>query len=159
MLEEVIGSGHKVLIFSAFVKCLNLVAEEIEKRDWQYAILTGSTTDREKVIEHFQQNKNCSLFLISLKAGGVGLNLTEADYVFILDPWWNLAAEYQAISRAHRIGQKNAVFVYRFITVGTLEEKILKIQQRKLKLTESVMNPAALTDKLDEAEMWEVLEE
>ena len=91
----------------------------------------GSTQNRESVIKDFQEDENCKIFLISIKAGGVGLNLTQADYVFILDPWWNPAVEDQAISRAHRIGQKNNVTVYRFISENTIEEKIQMLQQRK----------------------------
>ena len=145
MLGEVIASGHKVLVFSSFVKYLKMVAEETMVRGWKYAMLTGLTADRE-----------CRIFLISVKAGGVGLNLTEADYVFILDPWWNVAAENQAVSRAHRIGQKRAVFVYRFITAGTLEEKILAIQERKQRLADSVIT-AATSIPLTDEELLEVL--
>lgn len=149
MLGEVIESGHKVLVFSSFVKYLVMVADEVERRGWAYAMLTGATSDREQEIRRFSSNPECRLFLISLKAGGVGLNLTEADYVFILDPWWNLAAEKQAVGRAHRMGQKRAVFVYRFITEGTLEEKILAIQQRKQRLADAVIGnetPVPLND-------------
>ena len=122
-------------------------------RGWKYAMLTGLTADREQTIRHFQADPECR---ISLKAGGVGLNLTEADYVFILDPWWNVAAENQAVSRAHRIGQKRAVFVYRFITAGTLEEKILAIQERKQRLADSVIT-AATSIPLTDEELLEVL--
>lgn len=156
MLGEVIDAGHKVLVFSSFVKYLNLVAEEVERRGWKYAMLTGATADREQEIRRFASDKACKLFLISLKAGGVGLNLTEADYVFILDPWWNLAAENQAVGRAHRMGQKQAVFVYRFITAGTLEEKILLIQQRKQRLADAVVGvPAGVP--LNDEELLEAL--
>lgn len=149
MLGEVIGAGHKVLVFSSFVKYLMMVAEEVRKQGWEYALLTGGTTEREQEIRRFSSDPGCRIFLISLKAGGVGLNLTQADYVFLLDPWWNLAAERQAVSRAHRMGQKQAVFVYRFITAGTLEEKILTIQQRKQQLAEAVITsaPLPLTDE------------
>ena len=156
MLGEVIASGHKVLVFSSFVKYLKMVAEETMVRGWKYAMLTGLTADREQTIRHFQADPECRIFLISLKAGGVGLNLTEADYVFILDPWWNVAAENQAVSRAHRIGQKRAVFVYRFITAGTLEEKILAIQERKQRLADSVIT-AATSIPLTDDELLDVL--
>lgn len=156
MLAEVIGAGHKVLVFSSFVKYLDLVAEEVERRGWKYTMLTGTTTDREREIRRFASDEACQLFLISLKAGGVGLNLTEADYVFILDPWWNLAAENQAVGRAHRMGQKQAVFVYRFITAGTLEEKILAIQQRKQRLADAVVGVSAAVPMNDE-ELLEAL--
>jgi len=131
---------HKVLIFSSFVKHLDLVARYLEEEDMNYALLTGETRNREEVIRKFQEEEDCSYFLISLKAGGVGLNLTAADYVFILDPWWNPASEMQAISRAHRIGQSKHVFVYRFISRNTLEEKILKLQAKKSDLADAFIN-------------------
>jgi len=130
-LETLLAENHKVLIFSSFVRHLKLVEEFCIDSGYRYAMLTGATTHREKVINSFKKDKDTQLFLISLKAGGVGLNLTEADYVFILDPWWNPAAEMQALNRAHRIGQDKNVFVYRFITKDTVEEKIVLLQQRK----------------------------
>lgn len=157
MLGEVIGSGHKVLVFSSFVKYLKMVAGEAEGKGWKYAMLTGGTSDREQEIERFSSDEAYRIFLISLKAGGVGLNLTEADYVFILDPWWNLSAENQAVSRAHRMGQKKAVFVYRFITAGTLEEKILRLQQRKQQLADAVITTTT-TVPLSDEEIMEALE-
>lgn len=138
-LEELRGTAHKVLLFSEYVSFLNLIAKEMEKRHWRYDILTGETRNREQIINHFSTSADTQFFLVSLKAGGVGLNLTCADYVFILDPWWNKSAEEQAISRAHRIGQKHSVFVYRFITKDTLEEKILQLQEYKTSLIETVM--------------------
>ncbi|WP_085537215.1 DEAD/DEAH box helicase [Massilibacteroides vaginae] len=135
--ETLLSEGHKVLIFSSFVTHLELLAKEFDQRGWKYALLTGATIDREKEINRFTQTKSVSAFLISLKAGGVGLNLTEADYVFILDPWWNPAAETQAESRAHRIGQGKQVFVYRFISDHTIEEKIRSLQERKSTLAET----------------------
>ena len=130
------SEGHKVLIFSSFVAHLNLIAAEFDKRGWRYAMLTGSTLEREKEIQLFNENEDVSAFFISLKAGGVGLNLTEADYVFIIDPWWNPAAEMQAESRAHRIGQNKQVFVFRFISADTIEEKIRVLQERKSSLAD-----------------------
>lgn len=138
-LETLYETDHKVLIFSEYVSLLQLVAEEMKKRNWTYEMLTGETGNREAVINRFSNTASCHFFLISLKAGGVGLNLTSADYVFMLDPWWNRAAEEQAISRAHRIGQQRSVFVYRFISCGTLEEDILNLQDRKHSLIESVL--------------------
>lgn len=138
-LEELHGTDHKVLIFSEYVGYLKLVVAALEARKWKFAMLTGSTSNRQEVIDRFQTDKNCQYFLISLKAGGVGLNLTEADYVFILDPWWNTAAEEQAVSRAHRMGQRHSVFVYRFITTGTVEEQVLQVQGDKKSLVEAVM--------------------
>lgn len=139
MLENIIKKTHKVLIFSQFVKHLNLLRKEIEQRQIPYAYLDGSTRNRQQEINRFQQNANVPLFLISLKAGGLGLNLTAAEYVFILDPWWNPATEAQAIDRAYRIGQQNKVFIYKFITQNTVEEKILALQENKRKLAETLI--------------------
>ena len=138
-LEQLRGTRHKVLIFSEYVTLLDNVANKMKERDWKYEMLTGKTQRREQVIARFQQTADCQFFLISLKAGGVGLNLTAADYVLLLDPWWNLAAEEQAIARAHRIGQHHPVFVYRYVSENTLEEQILSLQQRKQTLIDSVM--------------------
>ena len=131
------SEGHKVLIFSSFVKHLELLAEAFQERGWKYALLTGSTSNRSSEIAHFTDQKDVQAFLISLKAGGVGLNLTQADYVFIIDPWWNPAAESQAIARAHRIGQDKQVIAYRFITQNSIEEKILHLQDEKRRLAET----------------------
>ena len=131
------SEGHKVLIFSSFVRHLEVLAEAFHERGWKYALLTGSTNNRPSEIAHFTDQKDVQAFLISLKAGGVGLNLTQADYVFIIDPWWNPAAESQAIARAHRIGQDKQVIAYRFITQNSIEEKILHLQDEKRKLAET----------------------
>ena len=140
MLRILVAENHKILVFSSFVKHLNLLIREFEKEGWNYSLLTGKTTDRKTVIDEFQNDPNKNIFLISLKAGGVGLNLTAADYIFISDPWWNPAAEMQAISRAHRIGQDKKVFVYRFISENTVEEKIQKLQGKKLALAGEFVN-------------------
>ena len=138
-LEALYGTNHKVLLFSEYVSFLTLIAKDFKRRGWKYEMLTGETQNREQVIQRFNQNQDCQFFLVSLKAGGVGLNLTSADYVFLLNPWWNKAAEEQAISRAHRIGQRRSVFVYRFVSGQTLEEKILKLQDYKETLIDTVM--------------------
>jgi SNF2 family DNA or RNA helicase len=130
-LDNVLSRGHKVLIFSQFVKQLDIYRNYFHKKKIQYAYLDGSTRNREEVVNGFRNNGDIKLFLISIKAGGVGLNLIEADYVFILDPWWNPAVEQQAIDRSHRIGQTKNVFIYKFITKDSVEEKILALQQRK----------------------------
>jgi SNF2 family DNA or RNA helicase len=135
MLENAIAEGHKVLVFSQYVKHLTLVRQYLKSNKIDFAYLDGSSTDRKDQVERFNKDTNLKVFLISIKAGGLGLNLTEADYVFILDPWWNPAVEAQAVDRAHRIGQKKKVFTYKFITRNSVEEKILTLQQRKLKLT------------------------
>jgi hypothetical protein len=139
-LEEVTSEGHKVLVFSQFTSMLKLVQADLKKRKMPFEYLDGSTQDRKSCVARFQNDKRCNLFLISLKAGGHGLNLTAADYVYILDPWWNPAAESQAIDRAHRMGQKKQVFAYRMITQGTVEEKILELQKTKRELAESIIS-------------------
>jgi SNF2 family DNA or RNA helicase len=135
-MESVISEGHKILVFSSFVKHLALYAGELRKKRIRFAMLTGASTKREKIVNSFQKDPENKIFLISLKAGGVGLNLTAADYVFILDPWWNPASEMQALNRAHRIGQYNSVFVYRYITSNSIEEKIVRLQEKKSKLAD-----------------------
>jgi len=138
-LENVLSRGHKVLVFSQFVKHLDIYRKYFTAEKTPYAYLDGATAKRGEVVKEFQSNKDIKLFLISIKAGGVGLNLTEADYVFILDPWWNPAVEQQAIDRTHRIGQNKNVFIYKFITKDTVEEKILALQNRKRKVAESLI--------------------
>ncbi len=135
-LETLLSAGHKVLIFSSFVKHLNLFSTYFEQHHIGYSILIGETGDRAKVVKEFQTDEHRKVFLISTKAGGVGLNLTQASYVFLLEPWWNPAVENQAISRAHRIGQTKHVICYRFISLGTIEEKIIRLQQKKSTLAE-----------------------
>jgi non-specific serine/threonine protein kinase len=131
MLDEIIQEGHKVLVFSQFVRFLLLAKRMVENKNWRYEYLDGSSKNRENIIQNFQENPEVKIFLISLKAGGLGLNLTAADYVIHLDPWWNPAVEQQATDRAHRIGQKNRVFVYKYIVKNSVEEKILKLQEQK----------------------------
>jgi SNF2 family DNA or RNA helicase len=116
-----------------------LYADYLKEKNIDFAYLDGSTKERQKEVDKFQQAEGKRIFLISLKAGGLGLNLTEADYVFLLDPWWNPAIEAQAIDRAYRIGQKNNVFTYKFITKNTVEEKILMLQQNKLRLAQELI--------------------
>ncbi|MCB0305808.1 MAG: DEAD/DEAH box helicase, partial [Calditrichaeota bacterium] len=139
MLEDLVSKGHKILIFSQFVRFLNLVRKVFEKNDWKYEYLDGKVRDRAERIHNFQDNPGINAFLISLKAGGLGLNLTAADYVIHLDPWWNPAVEQQATDRAHRIGQDKRVFVYKYIVKNTVEEKILKLQQQKRELSEEMI--------------------
>ncbi|NBB22333.1 ATP-dependent helicase [Runella sp. CRIBMP] len=133
-LEELLAGDHKVLIFSQFIRHLTILRRYLDPRGIRYAYLDGSTSDRQAQVELFQENDEIKIFLISLRAGGLGLNLTAADYVFILDPWWNPAIEAQAIDRAHRIGQQRTVFTYKFITKNSVEEKILDLQRSKQKL-------------------------
>ena len=140
MLEEIISEGHRVLLFSQFVDMLDIVKEWLIKEDIKHEYLTGSTKDRQEVVERFNSDPTIPIFLISLKAGGTGLNLTGADYVIHYDPWWNPAVEDQATDRAYRIGQTKKVFVYRMITKGTVEEKIQKLKSRKRDLVDSVIS-------------------
>ncbi len=139
-LETAISEDHKILVFSQFVKHLTLLRQYLDRKKIRYAYLDGSTKDRQGEVETFQTDPTLKLFLISLKAGGVGLNLTAADYVFILDPWWNPAVEAQAIDRAHRIGQEQTVFTYKFITTNSVEEKILALQQSKRQLADELIS-------------------
>lgn len=139
MLHNALGKNHNILVFSQFVKHLKIISNHLEEEKIPFAYLDGSIKDRQREVEKFQNNPHINIFLISLKAGGLGLNLTKADYVFLLDPWWNPAAEAQAIDRAHRIGQKNKVFTYKFISKDTLEEKILQLQEAKKKLANELI--------------------
>jgi len=138
-LDNVLKGGHKVLVFSQFVKHLDIFKKHFEAEHIPFAYLDGATRNRGEIVSEFQQNTELKVFLISIKAGGVGLNLTQADYVFILDPWWNPAVEQQAIDRTHRIGQDKKVFIYKFIAKDTVEEKILALQNRKKSLANSLI--------------------
>jgi SNF2 family DNA or RNA helicase len=141
------------------VKHLKIVKEELESRNINFAYLDGSTRDRREPVDTFQTNPDVKVFLISLKAGGTGLNLTAADYVFILDPWWNPAIEAQAIDRAHRIGQDKTVFIYKFITRETVEEKILTLQQGKRKLMQDlIITEESFVKSLSAKDITEILE-
>lgn len=139
MLKTISKEGNKVLIFSQFVKHLDLFRDHFNKKNIPFAYLDGATKDRASAVQEFKNNDDIKIFLISIKAGGVGLNLTEADYVFILDPWWNPAVEQQAIDRSHRIGQQKNVFIYKFISKDTVEEKIVALQNRKKSIATSLV--------------------
>jgi superfamily II DNA or RNA helicase len=138
-IEELVAEGHKALIFSQFTSMLSIAKEHLDKMGINYVYLDGQTRHRKKVIEQFQDDPEVGVFLISLKAGGLGLNLTAADYVFLLDPWWNPAVEAQAIDRSHRVGQTKPVFAYRMICRGTIEEKIASLQSQKKKLADAIL--------------------
>jgi hypothetical protein len=138
-LAEVLDEGHKALVFSQFTSLLALVRRDLDRDGVVYEYLDGRTRDRAARVQRFQGDPDCRLFLISLKAGGTGLNLTAADYVFLLDPWWNPAVETQAMDRAHRIGQERPVIAYRLIAKDTVEEKILELQATKRDLAEAVL--------------------
>lgn len=139
-LKEVVDEGHKVLVFSQFTSFLKIVKQELVKENIAFHYLDGRTRKRQELVESFQNSPDIKVFLISLKAGGVGLNLTSADYVFILDPWWNPAVEAQAIDRAHRIGQTKKVFAYRLICKDTVEEKVMELQKNKKELVKSIIS-------------------
>ncbi|MBN2766817.1 MAG: DEAD/DEAH box helicase [Paludibacteraceae bacterium] len=159
MMTEVIDQGDKVLIFSSFVEHLKLYRKFLDAQNIKYAYLDGATKDRKEQVDKFQNNDDIQVFLLSLKAGGTGLNLTKASYVFLLDPWWNPAAEAQAYDRAHRIGQQNKVFVYKFISRNSIEEKILRLQEEKLKLSESMLgSDNELLKQLDINEVMKLIE-
>ena len=138
-LAEVMDGGHKALVFSQFTSFLGILREHLDREGVRYEYLDGKTTKRQQHIERFQGDPDCKLFLISLKAGGLGLNLTAAEYVFLLDPWWNPAVEAQAIDRTHRIGQSRPVFAYRLIARDTVEEKVLELQKSKRALAEAII--------------------
>jgi len=141
MLPELIEDGRRILLFSQFTTMLDLIAAELERARIDFVMLRGDTRDRRTPVERFQREE-VPLFLISLKAGGVGLNLTAADTVIHYDPWWNPAAEDQATDRAHRIGQTKPVFVYKLIAAGSIEERILSLQERKAQLAAGVLDEA-----------------
>lgn len=138
-LQELISEGHKALVFSQFTSMLSILREHLDRQGIVYEYLDGKTRDRKARVEHFQDDPACPVFLISLKAGGLGLNLTAADYVFLLDPWWNPAVEAQAIDRAHRVGQTRTVFAYRLICRDTVEEKIAELQKQKRELADAIL--------------------
>lgn len=156
-MENVISGNHKILVFSSFVRHLELYAEVLSKKRVRFSLLTGSTTNREKTVNSFQKDPSNKIFLISLKAGGVGLNLTAADYVFVLDPWWNPAAEMQALNRAHRIGQDKSVFVYRYISSDSIEQKIVKLQERKSKLADTFIHSNNPLKDIDLTNILEII--
>src|SRR5204863_972287 len=139
LVDSLIAEGQKVLLFSQFVQMLQLLEEECRQREIRTHVLTGQTKDRQQVVNTFQNDPNASVFLLSLRAAGTGLNLTTASYVVLYDPWWNPAVEAQAIDRSHRIGQTRTVNAYRLIAPGTVEEKIWDLQQRKAQTISDVL--------------------
>ena len=158
LLEEAIDGGHRVLLFSQFVSMLRLIRASMDEAGIKYGYLDGQTKDREKAVDDFQQSENLPLFLISLKAGGAGLNLSAADTVIHFDPWWNPAVEAQATDRAHRIGQTRVVTAYKLIARGTVEEKILRLQQKKREMIQStVESEEPVMSGLSMAEITELL--
>jgi superfamily II DNA or RNA helicase len=159
ILEPLLEEGHKVLVFSQFVRCLDLLEAEMAARGIAYHVLTGQTRKREEVVEGFQGDERPCVFLVSLKAGGTGLNLTAASYVVLFDPWWNPAVEAQAIDRTHRIGQTRTVIAYRLLTRGTLEEKIWELQQRKAALARDILGEDGFARALTRSDLEYLLAE
>jgi SNF2 family DNA or RNA helicase len=160
MAETALAEGHKVLLFSQFVSQLTIYREWMEKQKIDYCYLDGSMTNeaRQKMVNRFQEGE-VPFFLISLKAGGFGLNLTKADYVFMIDPWWNPAVERQAIDRAHRIGQTQNVFIYKFITKDSIEEKILALQEKKKLLADNIIETdESIIKQIDAEEILDLLQ-
>jgi SNF2 family DNA or RNA helicase len=156
MLLELISEGRRILLFSQFTSMLKLIEDELARHKIDYVKLTGQTHDRAAPIERFQAG-NTPLFLISLKAGGTGLNLTAADTVIHYDPWWNPAVERQATDRAYRIGQDKPVFVYKLLTEGTVEQKIAELQTRKQRLSNAMLETDQQSDSLLTSEDLEAL--
>lgn len=138
-IQEVIGENQKVLIYSQFTSMLKIIEKTVRQNGWKYVYLDGSTKNREQTVRQFQEDPSTQIFLISLKAGGVGLNLTAADYVFLYDPWWNEAVERQAIDRAHRLGKTGTVIARRYITALSIEEKILRLKEHKVALSQHLL--------------------
>ena len=156
-LDEIVPLGHQALVFSQFTSFLERIRHMLERRGISVVQLDGSTRGRAEVIEKFRSGQ-AQVFLISLKAGGSGLTLTEADYVYVMDPWWNPAAEEQAIDRAHRIGQTKKVNVYRMVATDTIEAKVVELQDRKRQLISSVMNGTGTGARLSEADLRGLLD-
>ena len=156
-LVELLDEGHKALVFSQFTSLLALLRPRLEALGIVYEYLDGRTRDRAARVNRFQSDAACKVFLISLKAGGLGLNLTAASYVFLLDPWWNPAVEAQAIDRAHRIGQTRHVFAYRLLARDTVEEKVAELQQSKRQLADAILSADAGLVRTLRAEDLEML--
>jgi SNF2 family DNA or RNA helicase len=147
-LEPLMEEGHKVLVFSQFVQMLEILRDEIKAREWKHFYLAGDTENRGALVQEFQSSEGAAVFLISLKAGGFGLNLTAASYVVLFDPWWNPAVENQAIDRTHRIGQKRTVNAYRLLIKNSIEEKIRALQKTKSAIADDVLSEESFAQNL-----------
>ena len=157
-LLEAVAHGHKAVVFFNFIAGIELLSETLDANGIDYVTMTGATHDRKSVVERFQNNANCKVMLMTLKTGGVGLNLTAADTVYIFEPWWNKAAEEQAINRLHRFGQKAKVLCYSLITQGTIEEKIQLLQQQKADLFKGLIGAdSSSTKQLSEEDIKFIL--
>lgn len=145
-LHVLLLDNHKILVVSSYKKHLRLIETQLQQEAVRYTLLTGDTVDHQSEVERFKQDSSIRIMLMTLKKGGYGLNLTEADYVFILDPWWNPASQQQGADRVHRIGQNKSVFIYKFITLNTVEEKIRRLQREKKRTADTIIgvnNPLA----------------
>lgn len=161
ILSEAIDSGHKILLFSQYTSMFDILEERLKKMDVKYFKLTGETAVDKRIamVDEFNKNSEIKIFLISLKAGGTGLNLTGADVVIHYDPWWNLSAENQATDRAYRIGQKNSVQVYKLIANNSIEERINELQEKKSKLSEELLSTEeTFINKLSKQEIMSLFE-
>jgi SNF2 family DNA or RNA helicase len=158
LLEPLIEEGNKILVFSQFVEMLKLIQHRVTEHEWPTFVLTGDTENRGKLVEDFNNHAGAGVFLISLRAGGSGLNLAAASYVVLFDPWWNPAVEDQAIDRVHRIGQTKTVFAYRLLVRDTIEDKIRQLQVRKSNLAKDVLGEEAFANVLTLEDFKYVLE-
>ena len=161
VVKDAISSGHRILLFSGYKSMFSIIEKELQKENIQYFKLTGDTkvADRVNLVEEFNNNDNIKIFLISLKAGGTGLNLVGADVVIHYDPWWNLSVENQATDRAYRIGQKNNVQVYKLITKNSIEEKIYELQNRKEALIDNMLSTeTTFINRLSKDEIMQLFE-
>jgi len=148
LLEPLMDEGHKVLVFSQFVTMLDILRGTVKQRDWPHFYLAGDTENRGDLVERFQNSDGAAVFLISLKAGGFGLNLTAASYVVLFDPWWDPAVEMQAIDRTHRIGQTSKVMAYRLLMKDSIEQKIRQLQRSKAALVQDVLGEETFAQAL-----------
>ncbi len=158
-VSEVITAGHKVLVFSQWTQFLDKIEPHFKSLDIDFVRLDGSTRNRKEIVERFQSADGPPIFLSSLKAGGTGLNLTAADHVFLMDPWWNPAVEEQAADRAHRIGQEKPVFVHRIVSKDTVEERILLLQEKKKNLANSVLEETGSISAITKEDLLELLQD
>jgi SNF2 family DNA or RNA helicase len=139
-LLDAIANKHKALVFVNYLQAIELIGEKLDEQGIEYVSISGSTNNRQQLVDRFQNESNCKVFILPLNTGGTGLNLTAADMVFIFDPWWNKAAENQAVDRAHRIGQQKTVLTYKMITQDTIEEKILLLQEQKSEIFNNIIS-------------------
>ena len=161
VIRDAVSSGHKILLFSTYTAIFPLIEEKLEQEGVQYSKLTGQTKvgERIKIVDEFNENENKKVFLISLKAGGTGLNLISADMVIHYDPWWNLSVENQATDRTYRIGQKRNVQVYKLITKNSIEERIYELQEKKAKLIDNMLSTnETFLNKLSKDEIMQLFQ-